>query len=113
MDRDEKKRLRDRIGESLDVSGTRLTDDEARRLSDFLDEYDNKYRGRSRSRTTSHTGWSSDGKFIRKETFTDTFTDEPGIRQDYEYHDDDGQHGASSREVTDARGILNWLRDNP
>jgi hypothetical protein len=29
MDRNEKKRIRDYIGEHLDVSGTRLTDDEA------------------------------------------------------------------------------------
>lgn len=45
MDRSEKKRLRDKIAEHLDVSGTRMTDDEAARLSDFVDEYDEKHRG--------------------------------------------------------------------
>ena len=36
MDRNEKKRLRERIGEHLDVSGARLTDDEALQLADLV-----------------------------------------------------------------------------
>lgn len=111
MDRHEKKRLRDYIGEHLDVSSTRLTDDEATFLSDFLDEYDETYKGRTETRTTSRDGWSSDGKYTRRETFTYTFTDDVGIRQDYEYQDDDGESGASTYVITDARGILNWFRD--
>ncbi|MFF3608189.1 hypothetical protein [Streptomyces sp. NPDC002463] len=111
MDRHEKKRLRDHIGEHLDVSSTRLTDDEATFLSDFLDEYDETYKGRTETRTTSHDGWSSDGKYTRRETFTDTFTDDVGIRQDYEYQDDDGQSGTSTNVIRDARGMLNWFRD--
>lgn len=111
MDQHEKRRLRAYIGERLDVSGTRLTDDEAIFLSDFVDKYDETYRGRSETRTTSRDGWSSDGKYTRRETFTDTFTDDVGIRQDYEYQDDDGQGGRSTTVITDARGILNWFRD--
>ncbi|CAM5545528.1 putative protein OS=Streptomyces griseomycini OX=66895 GN=FHS37_001651 PE=4 SV=1 [Streptomyces griseomycini] len=53
----------------------------------------------------------SDGKYTRRETFTDTFTDDVGIRQDYGYQDDDGQSGTSTHVITDARGILNWFRD--
>lgn len=113
MDRNEKKRLRERIGEHLDVTGARLTDDEATLLGDFVDEYDEKHRGRTETRNASHTGWSSDGQYTRRETFTDTFTDDIGIRQDYEYEDDDGQRGASSSAITDARGILNWFKNNP
>ncbi|MFJ3280285.1 hypothetical protein [Streptomyces halstedii] len=45
MDRHEKKRLRDYIGEYLDVSSTRLTDEEATFLSDFLDVYDETLQG--------------------------------------------------------------------
>ncbi|MEU2726735.1 hypothetical protein [Streptomyces griseoviridis] len=108
MDRHEKKRLRDYIGEHLDVSSKRLTDDEATFLSDFIDE---TYKGRTESRTTSRDGWSSDGKYTRRETFTYTFTDDIGIRQDYEYQDDDGESGTSTYVITDARGILNWFRD--
>jgi len=111
VDRHEKKQLRDRIGERLDVAGARLTDDEATFLANFVDEYDETYKGRTETRTTSRDGWSSDGKYTRQETFSDTFTDDVGIRQDYEYKDDDGQSGASSNEIRDARGILNWFRD--
>ncbi|GAA2017276.1 hypothetical protein [Nocardioides kribbensis] len=111
MDRNEKKRLRDHIGEHLDVSGARLTDDEATFLSEFVDEYDEKHRGHSETWTRSFDSWSSDGKYTRKETFTDTFTDDVGIRRDYEYQDDGGQHGASSTEIRDARGVLDWFRD--
>lgn len=112
MDRREKKRVRDYIGEHLDVSSARLTDDEAVILRNFIDGYDESYKGRSETRTSSYDSWSSDGRFTRTETTTDTFTDDIGIRQDYEYHDDDGQRGESSHEIRDARGILNWLRDH-
>ncbi|MHA3834868.1 hypothetical protein ACXR8F_04005 [Terrabacter sp. AAH1] len=112
MQPDEKKRLRDRIGEHLDVSNARLTDDEAKFLVNFVDEYAEKHRGHSQTRTRSVDGWSSDGKYTRSETFTDTFTQEVGIRQDYEYQDDDGQHGTSSHEIKDARGILSWFKSH-
>lgn len=110
MDRSEKKRLRDRIGEHLDVSGTRLTDDEAILLDDFVSDYDRKYRGQTKTQTSSHTGFSSDGKYIRSETSTDTFTDDMSLRQDHNYQDDDGQSGSTSTETRDARTIVNWLQ---
>ena len=111
VDRNEKKKLRDHIGEHLDISGARLSDDEAVFLRDFVDDYDETHKGRSETRTRSHDGWSSDGKYTRVETFTDTFTDDVGIRTDYSYRDDDGQTGGSSTDIKDARGILNWFRD--
>ena len=112
MDRTEKKRLREHVGEYLDVSHARLTDDEAVKLAQFVDEYDENYKGHSSSRTRSRDGWSSDGKYTREESFTETFTDDVCIRFDYEYRDDDGQTGSSTSVVKDARGILNWLRRN-
>jgi hypothetical protein len=111
VDRNEKKRIRGQIGEHLDVSGARLTDEEAVVLKQFIDDYDEVYRGKSNTRRTSHDGWSSDGKFTRTEEFTDTFTDDIGIRRHYKYHDDDGQSGESTTEIKDARGVLNWLRE--
>jgi hypothetical protein len=111
MDRQEKMRLREHIGKHVDVSGTRLTDDEAQRLAKFIDDYDS-HRGQSRTRTWSSDGWSSDGKYTRQHRQTDTFTEEVGIRQDYSYQDDDGQTDSSFTEITDARGILNRLKDH-
>lgn len=113
MNRNEKKQLRDKIGEHLDVSGTRMTDEEAASLGEFVDNYDKEYRGHTETQTTSHTGWSSDGKYTRKETFTETFTDDMALRYDSSYQDDDGQSGTSSTETKDARSILNWLRNRP
>lgn len=112
MDRDEKKALRERIGEHLDVSGSRLSDDEARFLAEFIDSYDKTHRGKSHTRKNRFTSFSSEGKYIRHEEFTDTFTDDIGIRQDYRYHDDDGQSGESSTHINDARGILNWFHEH-
>ncbi|MPY12095.1 hypothetical protein [Arthrobacter bussei] len=113
MDRNEKKRLRERIGEKIDVSGTRMSDDEATFLAGVIDKYDEQYRGDSSTKTSSFTGSSSEGKYTRTETWTHTFTDEVGIRQDYEYHDDDGQTGKDSKVIKDARGILNWFQGRP
>lgn len=111
MDRNEKKQLRERIGEHLDVSGTRLTDGEATFLGQFIDEYGEMHQGRTETRKHSYERWSSDGKYTRTMTSTDTFTDNIGIRQDSSYVDDDGQTDSSSRTIKDARGILNWFRD--
>jgi hypothetical protein len=110
MDRAEKKRIRDRIGERLDVASTRITDDEALMLDTFLSNYDEAYGGRSETRRSTHVGWSSEGKYVRKNAVTDTFTEEPGIRRCHKYEDDDGQSGESCVEINDARGILNYLK---
>ena len=111
VDRHEKKRLREHIGEHLDVSGARLSDDEAEELAYLIDNYD-EYRGQSQTRTRSHVDWSSDGKYTREETWTETFTDNVGIRTDYSYQDDDGQSDKASAEISDARGMLNLRRDH-
>jgi len=111
MDREQKMRLRERIGNHLDVSSARLKDDEVQFLAEFIEDYDS-YRGQSQTRTSSHDDWSSDGKYTRREEYTDTFTDEVGIRRDYSYQDDDGQTGSASTEIKDARGILNWFRQS-
>lgn len=113
VDRNEKKRLRDIIGEYLDVSNTRLTDNEAVFLvHDFIERYD-EFRGRSETRRSSHRSFSSDGRYTRTEEYTYTFTDDVGIREDYQYRDDDGQTGGFTREIRDARGILEYFKSQP
>src|SRR5690625_2897720 len=87
MDRNEKKRLRERIGEHLDVSGARLTDDEALQLADLVDNYEN-YRGQSETRTSSYDGWSSDGQYTPAVTPTHKSTDELGNRTYSSYRDE-------------------------
>ena len=110
MNRREKKALRDRIGEHLDIGSARLSDHEAEVLGQFIDDYAYSYRGRSDSRRTRRTGWGSEGKYGFYETYTDSFPDQVGIDQDYEYEDDDGERRSSRTEIRDARGVLSWLR---
>ena len=97
MDRGKKKRLRDKISERIDISSTRLRDDEAQELSDFVDDY----------------GRSSDGYYRRTETTTDTFMEDGvGIRRETHVRDDDGTEWTDTDEITDGRGILKWLREH-
>jgi hypothetical protein len=110
MERNEKQRLRDYIGAHLDVSGTRLSEDEALFLRDFFDGY-KTYRGRSVTRKSSHPSWGSDGRYTVWEERTFTFTDRIGIRVDYAYRDDDGQHRESSIVIENARAILECFKD--
>lgn len=109
MDANAKKLLREKIGKCFDVASTRLKDSEAEILSSLIDNYDN-YRGTSRSETHKFSDYCSDGKYTRTETTTYTYTDTPGVRVDYEYHDDDGQSGTSSTLISTARGMLNLLK---
>lgn len=111
MDANEKKQARAYIGKHIDVSKARLTDNEAVELREFIDRYDD-YRGTTRTQTTEDDGWSSDGKYTYRRTFTHTFTDDIGIREDFEYSDDDGGHSKKTKEIKDARGILNFLHEN-
>lgn len=112
MDRSEKKRLREKIGERLDVSHTRMSDDDAVLLDSFLDSYESDYRGESRKKTSCDVGFSSDGRCRFKESTTYTFTDQPGVRVDYSYEDDDGDSHRSSQTLTDARSVLDVLKNN-
>lgn len=110
MDKSEKKRLREKIGERLDVSHTRMSDDDAVLLDSFLDSYESDYRGESRTKASSGIGFDSDDRYRYKESTTYTFTDEPGVRVDYSYEDDDGDSRSSSQTLTDARSVLDVLK---
>jgi hypothetical protein len=111
VDRDEKARMRNYIGEHLDLAGTRLSDFQAQRLVDFIDNYD-QYRGRSFERNSTHRGFSSEGRYVRSDTVLDTFTDAVGIHRDTYHRYDDGQEDHFPEDITTARGILDWLDSN-
>lgn len=113
MNKSEKKRLRERIGEKLDVSRARTTDDEAMFLDSFLNTYVSDYQGRTKTVKNRGKGFSSDGKYWYEEITNYTFMEEPGIQVDYSYHDDDGGHQNSTRTIRDARGILDFFKNHP
>ncbi|MDO4500699.1 MAG: hypothetical protein Q4B60_05420 [Erysipelotrichaceae bacterium] len=112
MDKKEKKALRDKIRQHIDLDNTRLSDYDANILNDFIDNYDKEYSGKTVTKTNEYDGWSSDGKYTRTELNRYTFNEQIGIRHDYEYHDDDGQSGNYSEIIETGRGILNWLKNN-
>lgn len=110
MNRNKKRTLRNHIGMFLDISSTRMADDEANFLECFINNYAKEYKGKSTTLQHSYTDWGSEGKYTRTETTTYTFTDEPGIREDYSYQDDDGQSDSWSTIITDGRTILNFFK---
>lgn len=107
MNRNDKKSKRNYISTYIDTSKSRLKDDEVDTLCDFIDEYEEKYRGKSQVYKSSYDGWNSEGKYTREEEITYTFNDDISIHEEYSYHDDDGQFGHQSRDIKDVRGILN------
>jgi hypothetical protein len=114
MDRTEKQELRRRIAEHVDVSSTRLTDDEARFLMNVIDRYDSDYRGRSTEpRVSRSRGFGSDGRYERTDIVTDTFMDIVGVRSQRSTSYDGDQPEIYVTEITDARGILLWFDEHP
>ncbi len=62
--------------------------------------------------TKTRSAFSAEGKYFITETFTDSFPDRVGIRQEFTYEDDDGGERSATSLINDARGILNWLYEN-
>lgn len=111
MNRKEKKQKKEFVSKHLDTSNSRFKDEEVEKLYGFVNEYDDKYRGKIITKKSSHDGWSSDGKYTRREEKKYTFTDDMGIREEYSYRDDDGQSGGKTKEIKDARSIINWFKN--
>ena len=102
---------RARIGQDIDLTGSRLKDGEVDKLFDFVTRI-GQYLGQSHTERSSFTGPSSGGKFTRTETDTYTIArDALGIFIDHhhEEHDDDGMSSVSNERVDGARGILRVL----
>lgn len=111
MDQKEKKEKKEHIGKHININNARLKDGEVNTLFDFVNNYDDDYKGKSKTKKRTYDGWSSDGKYTRQEEYTSTFTEDVGIHEEYRYYDDDGQSGGNSTHIKDARGILNWFKN--
>ena len=105
-----KQEKRNYIGQHIDISHARLTDNEADTLCDLIKNYDS-YKGKSKTETRTSPGICSEGKFTRTDTLKFSFDeDSVAIRCDYSYVDDDGESGSSTNTISDARGILSNLK---
>ena len=71
MDLKQKQEMRQVIGSAIDLSGSRLKDDEAILLYDIVTN-PAKYNGLTRTVQYAHPDWSSDGRYTRY--YTDTYT---------------------------------------
>ena len=111
MDRNEKKRRREFIGEHLDVSGTRLNDDETRMLCDYIENFADDYSGQSETRRTTTKGFDRGDTYRRTVECTTTFKGDMSIREVCQVSYDDGQIDDPTMVIIkDARGIVNRLK---
>ena len=112
MERKERAQKRSRIGEKIDLSNGRFSDDEINQLYDIVNN-PQKYDGKTKTHHDKYTSFSSDGKFTR--TSQDKYTlkagaDDVQIEESYSYHDDDGQSGTQETVYKKGRDILNILK---
>lgn len=111
MDRNEKRRRREFIGERIDVRGTRLKDDETAVLCDYIENFANDYKGQSETRRTTTKGFDRGDTYRRTVECTTTFEADMSIREVCQVSYDDGQvNDPTTTVIKDARGILNWLK---
>lgn len=111
MKRNDGNSKREYIGSYLDTSKTRLKDYEADLLIEFINNYDETYKGKINWKEKCFNGWSSDGKYTRCQIVETLFTDDIGLEVTESYHGDDTQTGSYTKKVNDARGILNYLKN--
>ena len=106
-----RKEKRDRISKSMNLSGVRLKDFEIDRLLDLVTN-PAKYDGRSKARSKTFEGWSSDGRYTAKEKTTFTIRADEGqvcVEENYLYEDDDGETRQDDKIIVATRAILKIL----
>ncbi len=111
MDRKEKNRMKEEIGEFIDLKYGRFTDEEMERLHDLVQNRET-YNGRSNSYSHEYKTYDREDTYRVNETDTYTFrSDENGIRIDHETVKDwdDGQQDRYTDSLSKGRDILNAL----
>ncbi len=111
MDRKEKNRMKNEIGEHIDLANGRYKDYEVEQLHSLVKNRD-AFDGQSRTYRKSYKTFDSEDTYRVEETDTYTFrSDDSGIRieQDWTRDWDDGQHDVSHRSYSSGREILNVL----
>lgn len=112
MDRNEKNEKKRIISEKIDLGSGKYKDDEVEKLYVIATEPE-KCNVLTKTIKNSFTGWSSDGKFTRKEEtiYSCKENDERiRFRSVYQYEDDDGQTGKHETETNNGREILNIMK---
>lgn len=115
MDKKERESMRQRIGEDIDLKGSRLKDSEVESLFGLVTSIGDNL-GRTKTMSDTYTGFSSDGKFTRTETDIYTISrDEKGffIGHHHENHDHDGDglNSVYDERIDRARDVIRVLGD--
>ncbi len=115
MDKKERESMRQRIGEDIDLKGSRLKDSEVESLFGLVTSIDNNL-GLTKTQSSTDTSISSEGKFIRTEIDTYTISrDNEGIFIDHHHenhdYDGDGLNGVYDERIDRARDIIQTLGD--
>lgn len=111
MDPNEKKERREFIAQFLDFSGARFSDDDVLVLCEYIENFDARYRGRRETRRTTTRSFDRSDTYRITYEVTTIFEDDMTITVVTNRSLDDGDSGQSVAEVTNARSILNWLKD--
>lgn len=115
MDKKERESMRQRIGEDIDLKGSRLKDSEVESLFGLVTSIGDNL-GRTETLSSTDTGFSSEGRFTRRETDTYTISrDDKGvfIGHHHENHDDDGDglNGVYDERIGRARDVIRTLEE--
>ncbi len=106
-----KNERREKISQFFDLGKGRFTSDEYDLMERMAYNKD-EYVGKSKTKSYSYDGYSSEGKYTRKGETKYTLLDNDGkygLKVDESYKDDDGYKGESSTLYSLARDILNNL----
>ncbi|MCR4933377.1 MAG: hypothetical protein K6A29_04200 [Lachnospiraceae bacterium] len=102
------------FGDSIDLAHGRYKEFEFDKLKNLRDNFD-EYSSKKATTTNSFTDFCSEGKYSGHEETTYSFEkNEDGkicITEDYSYHDDDGDSRSWQIKHTNAREILNIMRE--
>ena len=99
---------RDYLSQYIDIAGSHLNDSDVEWLMRFINSVGNRY-----TEEGNFDSWGSDGKYTRNWVKEYIIESDYSLTSNYSYKDDDGTSGSYSENITNARDIINIIRENP
>lgn len=99
---------RDYLSQYIDISGSRLSGDDVQLLMNFINSV-----GNTAKKTRSYSSWYSGGRYSGTETDVYVIEDDYTISHYNSYADDDGDKGSCTQSYSNAREIINILKEVP
>ena len=102
------KEEREYLSQYVDIASCHLNDSDVDLLMRFIDSVGNRY-----IEEDSFDSWSSDGKYTRNSVTEYIIESDYSLTRNSSYQDDDGASGNYSENITNARDIINIIREYP